>query len=303
MSKSPLLFAPKMLLLSVVSLSATPFLAAQADEFGHGESADSVAVNSITRSYVQSNRGQEAAFSESGISRTETKSVGIELILSEDKEVYSLPLSYGLPMTLLGGEEFLNLSADIPYIQVETPIGDESGVGDVAVAAEYYIERDSAILKAQINYKMPTGDKEKGLGSGSNDVGFAMTGRMRMGQMGFNSTIGYIIRGDATIFNSDIEYGNIFSLMAGTEYRVHPAIWVGANLAYVREDTTESAGFVQDGLQTLDLIPNVSYRLNKKMNFTADLIYPLQESVVDGDFPSSEPDREISFSVGFNSEF
>lgn len=290
----------KILLLGTISLSTMPITAIGEP---HGESANSIAVESITRSYVQSNRGQEAAFSEFGIAKSESKSVGLELVVAEDTEIYSVPLSYGVPMGLLGGEEFLNISMDLPYISTETSVGDESGIGDIAVAAEYYIERESTILKAQINYKMPTGDEEKGLGSGSNDVGFGVTGRKRVGQFGFNSTVGYIIRGEAEINNIDIEYGNIVSLLAGTEYRLQPTIWLGVNLAYVREGTSDHSGFEENGLQTLDVIPNVTYQFNEKINVTADLIYPLQESEVKGDFSMPEPDREISISVGFNSEF
>lgn len=97
---------------------------------------------------------------------------------------------------------------------------------------------------------------------------------------------------------------SVITLAGGAEYRLQKDLWLGADLAYVRADTSEfTGGFETDGLQTLDLIPNVSYRINTDMTVTADVIYPIQESVVDGDFPGSAPDRELSFSFGFNSEF
>jgi hypothetical protein len=160
------------------------------------------------------------------------------------------------------------------------------------------------IFKGALDIKLPTGSEDDGLGTGSSDLGFAVTGRKRDGDIGFNATAGYIIRGDASPNNVDVDYGNVINLVGGGEYRVKPALWFGANVAYVRSGTSEFNGdFEGDGLQTVDLIPNASYRINTDMTVTLDIIYPLSESVVEGDTPGSDPDREVSMSFGFSSEF
>lgn len=288
---------------SVLALSLLGLLSGQAMSAQEDSESKTIALDPIARSYLLSNSGKEANFSENGVSKEDSKSVGFEVVSSESANVYSIPIAYGKPLQLLGGEEYINLSADIPYINAEGAAGSENGLGDIGLAVEYFIEKESIVFKTEASMKLPTGDEKVGLGSGATDFGMAFTGRKRMEQLGFNATVGYILRGEATISSQDIDYGNVITLSGGAEYRLQKDLWAGANLAYVRTGTTDYAGFEQDGLQTLDLIPNISYRVNTDITITADLILPVQESVIDGDFPFDAPDREISFSIGFNSEF
>jgi hypothetical protein len=209
-----------------------------------------------------------------------------------------------MPIGLLGGEEYINFSADLAYVNIEGPAGDESGIGDTRIGAEYFMEKKGIIFKGAFDLKFPTGDEDLGLDLGSTDLGFAVSGRKRDGDIGFNATAGYIIRGDAKPNGFDIDYGNVINLVGGAEYRVKPAFWAGANVAFVRSGTSEfTRGGKGDGLQTIDLIPNASYRLNTDMTVTFDVIIPVYESVVKGDFPASDPDREMSISFGLSSEF
>lgn len=290
-------FKKYLLTLPLLGLSYSHVFAAE-----EGEVQTSV-LDPIARSYILSNNGKEAAFSDGGISKEKSKSVGVDVVSSDSVNLYAIPISYGQPVQLLGGEEFINVSADIPYLNAEAPVGNENGLGDIGLGAEYFIEKDGIILKTELNIKLPTGDEKVGLGSGSTDFGVSFTGRKRVDDLGFNATAGYILRGEATINRTDIDYGNVITLAGGAEYRLQNNLWGGANLAYARTATTDNGGFEADGLQTLDLIPNISYRINTDMTVTADLILPLQESVVDGDFPSSTPERETTFSLGFNSDF
>lgn len=266
--------------------------------------AESVALDSMTRSQVLTTDGDEGEFSEKGIAKEAKKTIGFESITSDNVDIYTIPLGYGVPFSLLGGEEYINLSADLPYVNIESPAGDESGIGDVRIGAEYFIEKNTIIFKGAVDLKLPTGEEDDGLGTGSTDLGLSLTGRKREGDIGFNATAGYIIRGDASPNGIDVDYGNVLTLVGGGEYQAKPALWLGANIAFVRAGTSEfNGGFEGDGLQTIDLIPNAAYRLGTDMTVTLDIIYPLTESVVDGDFPGPDPDRELSFSFGFNSEF
>ncbi len=271
-----------------------------ASESGQGES---FAIDTITRNYVLTNDGYDGEFSEEGISSDVRKSVGFDAITSDNVDVYTVPLSYGMEIGLLGGDEYINFSADLPYVSIESPAGDESGIGDVRVGAEYFVEKEDIIFKGAFDLKLPMGDEDVGLGTGSTDYGFAVSGRKRDGDIGVNATAAYIIRGEGSPNGFDIDYGNVISLVGGGEYQIKPSLWLGANLAYVRSGTSESGGFESDGLQTIDLIPNAAYRLNTDMTVTVNIILPLSESIVDGDAPGSEPDRELSMSFGFNSEF
>lgn len=266
--------------------------------------AESVALDSMTRSQVLTTDGDEGEFSEKGIAKEAKKTIGFESITSDNVDIYTIPLGYGLPFSLMGGEEYINLSADLPYVNIESAAGDESGVGDIRVGAEYFIEKNSIIFKGAVDLKLPTGEEDDGLGTGSTDLGLSVTGRKREGNVGFNASAGYIFRGDASPNGFDVDYGNVLTLVGGGEYQAKPALWLGANLVFVRASTSEfSGGFEGDGLQTIDLVPNAAYRLGTDMTVTLDILYPLTESVVEGDFPGPDPDREMSISFGFNSEF
>lgn len=290
--------------LSGVRVLTSSILLASVSQVTLASGEDSLALDSMVRSYILTNDGNDADFSEQGISKESSRSVGFDAVISDNADVYVIPLSYGMPIGLLGGEEFINFSADLAYVNLEGPSGDESGVGDTRVGAEYFMEREGIIFKGAIDLKLPTGDEDVGLGLGSTDLGFAVSGRKRDGDIGFNATAGYIIRGDAEFTGFDVDYGNVINLVGGAEYRVQPKIWAGTNVAFVRSGTSEFSGGVEgDGLQTIDLIPNASYRLNTDMTVTLDVIIPITESVVEGDAAGPEPDREMSFSFGFSSEF
>lgn len=297
----PQLFSKVRLLTSsifIVSMSQAGFAS-----YEGGSQSESVVLDPMTRNYILSNDGHEAEFSEKGISKESSQTVGFDAVTSENADVYAIPLSYGMPIGLLGGEEFINFSADLPYVNLEGPLGNENGLGDIRVGSEYFVEKEGIIFKGSFDVKLPTGDEEVGLGSGSTDLGFAVSGRQRIDNIGFNATAGYIIRGEGEVLGADIDYGNVINLVGGGEYQVKPAFWVGANLALVRIGTSDSSGFETDGLQTIDLIPNASYRINTDMTVMLDIIYPLSESVVDGDAPGDAPDRELSMSFGITSEF
>ncbi len=272
-----------------------------ASELGQGES---IVVDSISRSQILTSDSPEAEFSEKGISKEASKSVGFESVTSDNVDVYVVPLGYGLPISLLGGDEFINFSSDLPYINVELPTGNKSGLGDIRVGAEYFIEKNNIIFKAAMDVKFPTGDEEDNLGTGSTDFGFSVTGRKRSDDIGFNATAGYILRGEATVSNFKRDYGNVLLLVGGGEYKLKPNFWVGANAAYVHSGEDEfSVGGNNPGLQTMDVIPNASFRLNTDMTIVAEIIIPVQDSLVNGTAGAVEPDREVTMSFGFNSEF
>jgi hypothetical protein len=255
----------------------------------------------MNRAVLTNTSGTSAKFADKGISHEEQKSIGIDLIVADQRKDLAVPLSYGLPMQLMGGDEFLNLSADIPFSMVDTGTGsDETGLGDAVLGAEYYFERKSIILKTAINWKLPTGDQETGLGSGSNDIAFSFSGRKRQDQIGYNALIAYSLNGEGEAFGFTIDYGNTLTLSAGGEYKIKPDLWLAADLAYINQDS--SSGGIS-GLSTIDLIPSASYRFMEDKDVIFRLMIPVSESLVDGLPGQPKPDRDIAFSIGLSSEF
>jgi hypothetical protein len=265
---------------------------------------ESIALDSISRALILSNDSKDAEFSEKGIAKEAQKTIGIQAVTSDNVDVYTIPLGYGLPISLLGGEEYINFSADIPYINIESTAGDESGMGDIKFGAEYFIEKNRAIFKAAFDLKLPTGEEDDGLGTGSMDMGFSISARKRDGRLGYTGTAGYTLTGEGEPNNFKRDYGDVITLVGGFEYSLKPAFWAGANLAYVRTGETEfDVGGNAPGLQTLDLVPNASFRIDSEKTLTAEMIIPVQDSYVGTSTGLPDPDREMSFSFGFTSEF
>jgi hypothetical protein len=264
----------------------------------------SIALDSISRSLILSNDSKDAEFSEKGIAKEAKKSIGIQAVTSDNVDVYAIPLGYGLPISLLGGEEYINFSADIPYVNIEATAGDESGIGDVKLGAEYFIEKNRAIFKAAFDLKLPTGEEDDGLGTGSMDMGFSVSARKRNERIGFTGTAGYTLTGEGEPNSFKRDYGDVITLVGGMEYSLKSAFWAGVNIAFVRTGETEfDVGGNAPGLQTLDLVPNASFRIDSEKTLTAEMIIPVQDSYVGTSTGFPDPDRELSFSFGFTSEF
>lgn len=206
---------------------ALPLLFATSSAFSSAAGqAESVALDSLTRSYVLSTDSRDAEFAEQGIAKEESRSVGLDIVSSDNVDLYSVPLSYGIPMSVLGEEEFLNVGADIPYFSAEDPAGGENGLGDISLGAEYFVEQNDMIVKLGVDLKLATGDEEKSLGTDSTDIGVSLTGRKRDGMLGYNATAAYVIRGEGTVFGVKRDYGNMISLSGGGEYKLAYGLWL-----------------------------------------------------------------------------
>lgn len=283
-----------MLSSAVLTVLGTPTALASGD----GSSTFS---SSMNRAVLTNTTGTAAKFADNGVSQEKEKTIGFDLIIADQRKDLAIPLSYGLPLQLMGGDEFLNLSADIPFSMVDTGTGsDETGLGDSVLGAEYYVEHNSIILKTAINWKLPTGDQEVGLGSGSNDIAVSFSGRKRQDQIGYNALFAYSLNGEGEAFGVTIDYGNTITISAGGEYNVKPDLWLAADLTYINQDSS-SGGLA--GLTTIDLIPSASYRFMEDKDVIFRLMIPVTESLVDGLPGQPTPKRDVTFSIGLSSEF
>lgn len=72
-----------------------------------------------------------------------------------------------------GVTERQELTIEAPLIVLDTPTGTERGIGDVVIGTKFRFfgepEADSG-LSASLEVKLPTGDEERGLGSGATNV-------------------------------------------------------------------------------------------------------------------------------------
>ena len=74
--------------LTVLSLIGLCHGQAHASELGQ----ESIALDPIARAHILSNNGKEALFSEKGISTKDSKSVGLDVVVSENIKFYSTRL-------------------------------------------------------------------------------------------------------------------------------------------------------------------------------------------------------------------
>ena len=81
-------------------------------------------------------------------------SVGVDGTVSEDVQVYTLPLAYNFAT-------WFKLSASVPYISTK----DASGLGDVSLSAKFFTGlSESLAMLTSVGGKAPTGDEKVGAG-------------------------------------------------------------------------------------------------------------------------------------------
>jgi hypothetical protein len=117
-----------------------------------------------------------------------------------------------------------DVSITIPYLfQFNTTAGQtttEDGIGDILLHAGLVFipeKKDGYSLYGSASIKLPTADKDKGLGTGETDLGGFLSAGKRIGQNRFTFSAGYIIVGSpaGVSFNNvyvyDIGYARIFA--------------------------------------------------------------------------------------------
>ena len=118
-----------------------------------------------------------------------------------------------------------DVSITIPYLyQTNTTAGQtttEQGIGDIFLHGGYVIlpeTFDGYSLYGSVSLKLPTADKNKGLGTGETDYGGFLSAGKRFGQDRFTLSAGYIFVGSPSnvnlnnVYVYDIGYARIFSL-------------------------------------------------------------------------------------------
>jgi hypothetical protein len=76
----------------------------------------------------------------------------------------------------------------------------ESGFGDVTLRGEYYLRRGTSTspwIIGQLRVTLPTGDEEKGLGSGASDVEVGVGFIQRFGRVNWLADVGYTFVGSS----------------------------------------------------------------------------------------------------------
>ncbi|MDD5760221.1 MAG: transporter [Desulfobulbaceae bacterium] len=172
-------------------------------------------------------------------------------------------LSYGL-------SDQVDLVIDLPYLysreKTEEGTTSEDGFADTAIEVKWrFYEHENLSLAVKPGLTLPTGDDEKGLGSGKATYSLFFIGSQEMDPWAFHLNLGYIRNENTLDEEKDIWHASIASSFALTD-----ALTAVANLG-VESNTDKAAGtdpaFVLAGLvyalsEEFDLDCGIKYGLN-----------------------------------------
>lgn len=230
--------------------------------------------------------------------------IGGEYVNTDNNDIFNLPISYGFSVSMFGGSERLNINANLSYVDTSSPLltDDESGMGDSTVGLEYSYYNDGLTIIPNITVKLATGDEDDGLGTDSTDIATSIAIKKSFGKAAINGKFAYIFKGDGEPLGTEWDYGDIYTLDLGGRYNFIDSLWIQANVIYVDQDGNEleSTGTSSGGLETIDVIPTLTYRVKDMFNINAKYIFAVDE---DADSGATAPDREDSFTVSLTAGF
>ncbi len=145
-----------------------------------------------------------------------------------------------------------DVSITIPYLFLTNTASGQSateeGIGDIYLHGGYVFipeTKNGYSLYGSLSVKLPTADKDKGLGTGETDYGGFLLAGKRLGQNRFTLSAGYIIVGSPTgvsfnnVYVYDIGYARIFT-------RTELLIWYegrGAMISGAKDPQEINVGF------------------------------------------------------------
>ncbi|TWI75377.1 uncharacterized protein DUF1566 [Desulfobotulus alkaliphilus] len=225
------------------------------------------------------------------------KGVGVTTLFGKNTKVVGLPLSYQI-------HRYFSLKADIPWYESEPPDGKkESGLGDISTTLRMQLGSSRLLSNTYLSVKLPTGDEEKSLGSGSYDISLTQKFILRLWDFRFTGMMGYTHRMEADIMGFNVDYGDRIAFMAALEYAlIGNRLWVGIKGSGLAAAETKIEGKGQtDSFTTFDAGPEIRYFLPFMEGTAIQLgaMFPVATSF-DGE---EKEERNASFSAGFAGSF
>ncbi|PIE74535.1 MAG: hypothetical protein CSA18_04585 [Deltaproteobacteria bacterium] len=240
-------------------------------------------------------------------------STGFESTIVKNVKDFTLPLSYGMPVNFLKGQqEFINFKLKIPYTKREIGDIEDSGLGDIKLSVNYLTKSSKYLLNTIFLIKFATGEFEDAdvpLGTGSTDFAISVNGKWYLEKLTLFGGLGYVYTGDFSSNGSTVEYGDEFLISGGADYKINDRIKVEAGLIYNSHGEEEFSGTMLQGksagIKTFDFIPGISYLIKKyNVSINAKLIIPVSESWENQKNPYAEdPDRDVAFKIKFAKPF
>ena len=153
----------------------------------------------------------------------------------------------------------------------------ESGWGDVTLRGEYYLRRGSSRspwVIGLLRVTLPTGDEEKGLGSGATDVETGFSFIQQIGRINFLADVAYTFVGDSGDLKprNQVRAGAGASVPFGTSQR---------HSYYVYLENQTSRYSSSDDKRTVAVGISSAFTEAKRVRFSASMFFGLSDSSED----------------------
>jgi hypothetical protein len=229
--------------------------------------------------------------------------IGIDALMSNDLKIYTVPLSYTI------NRNFVVMVA-IPVVtaKIDTPGGGtktNTGIGDVGLTVKNRIGSENRIgaLFTIVSAKFPTGDADKGLGTGTYDVTLTEKVIKRFGDYRGTLMAGVTQPlNDPTILGSKIEYGTTISYMAAIERTaLLPDLWFSVRAEGMHSFQTKIDHIAMgNALTTLDVAPELKYYFKRNSAINLGVNVPVY---TDYALTGGSKTRQVSASFGVSTMF
>ncbi len=225
--------------------------------------------------------------------------VGADTQLGSRLQVVDIPVLYKL-------NPDYQLRLDIPTISThnDTPFSgssDDIGLGDMILSVDIRTELEKSVESFfLVSTRFPTGDANRGLGSGSLD--FALTHKTRLTHGDYRTTLmaGLTLSSlsDATMLGKSVHHGATVVGMVATEQapllcKLRYGVKVTGLYGYSSQINSIDQ---QNSVATIDVIPEVTYRTANNYSYKAGLTLPFYTSY---DLPGAAQKRDVmlNFSI------
>jgi hypothetical protein len=229
--------------------------------------------------------------------------IGINALLSDDLKIYTVPLSYTI------NRNFVVMAA-IPVVtakfdDINGASKTNTGIGDVGFTIKNRIgsENRNGVLFSIVTAKFPTGDADKGLGTGTYDITLTEKVIKRFGDYRGTLMAGVTQPlNDPTILGSKIEYGTTISYMAAIDRTVVlPDLWFGVRAEGMHSFETRINGLAQgNALTTLDMVPEFKYYFKRNSAINLGVNVPVY---TDYALTGGSKTRQVSANFGVSTMF
>lgn len=247
-----------------------------------------------------------------GTAKQATKSnprigIGIDTLWSKDLKIYTVPLSYTINRNFA-------VQVNLPVVTSKFDATNDgvsnprttTGIGDVGLTLKHRIGSENGIgaLFSIVTAKFPSGDANKGHGTGTYDI--ALTEKIIKRFGGLRATLMAGVTqplNDPIILGSKVEYGTTLSYMAALEHTIGlPDLWFGVRAEGLHAFESKVAGLAQgDALTTLDVAPEFKFYYKRYTSINIGATIPVvTEYAPPG---GSSKTREVSFNFGVSTMF